>query len=45
MKKTTVKIIDKLVSKVIRANVNSTTSIIAYQPRIPAEIKNETKSK
>lgn len=33
------KAIDKAVSKAIKVNVNSTTSLMAFQPRVPKELK------
>ena len=33
------KAIDKAVSKTIKVNVNSTTSLMAFQPRVPKELK------
>ena len=35
--------VDKLVSKVLKVNVNSTTSVTAFQPAIPTELKKLSK--
>lgn len=39
MKKRLTKAIEVLVSKAIKTNVNSTTSIAAFQPKVPSELK------
>lgn len=31
------KLMDKLSAKVLKANLNGTTSILAYQPEVPAK--------
>lgn len=38
MKKSFTKAVDKLVSKALKLNINSTTSIAAFQPKIPKEL-------
>lgn len=39
MKKVFIKVADKLISGTLKMNVNSTTSVAAYQPKMPVEIK------
>lgn len=39
MKKTLTKVVDKLVAKAVKTNVNCTTSVCAFQPKIPSELK------
>ena len=40
MKFDIIKLADKLVEKTLKLNVNSTTSLMAYQPEMPAELNN-----
>ncbi len=35
MKKNAIKFVDKLVSKTLKLNVNSTSSVIVFQPKMP----------
>lgn len=39
MKKAIVKLTDNFIKQALKLNVNSTTSIMAYQPKMPAEVK------
>lgn len=45
MKKTLIKCIDKFVMGSLKMNVNSTTSIIIFQPKIPKELSDLSKVK
>ena len=38
MKKEFTKAVDKLISKALKMNVNSTTSIAMFQPKVPKEL-------
>lgn len=38
MKKTIVKLTDNLIKQALKLNVNSTTSLAAYQPEMPKEL-------
>lgn len=38
-KKVFIKVADKIVSGALKMNVNSTTSLAAYQPKMPVELK------
>lgn len=38
MKNSVTKIIDKIVGKALKMNINSTTSIVAFQPKVPKEL-------
>lgn len=38
MKKEFTKAVDKLISKALKMNINSTTSIAAFQPKVPTEL-------
>lgn len=38
MKKSFTKAVDKLISKALRLNINSTTSVAAFQPKVPTEL-------
>ena len=38
MKKSFTKAVDKLISKALKMNINSTTSIAAFQPKVPTEL-------
>ena len=40
MKFDIIKLADKLEEKTLKLNVNSTTSLMAYQPEMPAELNN-----
>ncbi len=40
MKFDIIKLADKLVEKTLKLNVNSTTSLMAYQPEMPTELNN-----
>ncbi len=39
MKKRVVALTDKVVKEAVKLNINSTTSIAAFQPKVPNEIK------
>lgn len=39
MKKVFIKAVDKMVSGTLKMNINSTTSVMAYQPKMPKELK------
>lgn len=43
MKNTILKITDKMVKNALKANSNSTSSIIMYQPKAPADLKKFSK--
>ncbi len=43
MKKAFISLVDKVVSFTVKTNVNSTTSVAAYQPKLPKEAKNYKK--
>lgn len=45
MKNVFIKTVDKIVSSTLKMNVNSTTSIMAYQPKMPVELKKFSKIK
>lgn len=45
MKFDIIKLADKLVEKTLKLNVNSTTSLMAYQPKAPADLKKFSKIK
>lgn len=38
MKKSITKTVDKLISKTLKMNINSTTSIAAFQPKVSKEL-------
>ena len=38
MKKEFTKAVDKLISKALKLNINSTTSIAMFQPKVPKEL-------
>lgn len=38
MKKTFTKVADKIISKTLKLNINSTTSIAIFQPKFPKEL-------
>lgn len=38
MKKEFTKAVDKLISKALKLNINSTTSVAAFQPKVPTEL-------
>lgn len=38
MKKMIVKFVDSLISNVIKSNINSTTSVAAFQPVVPKKL-------
>ena len=38
MKKTLTKTLDKILSKTLKMNVNSTSSLASFQPKIPKEL-------
>lgn len=38
MKKSFTKAVDKLIGKALKMNVNSTTSIAMFQPKVPKEL-------
>lgn len=38
MKKSFTKAVDKLINKALKMNVNSTTSIAMFQPKVPKEL-------
>lgn len=44
MKKSFTKAVDKLISKALRLNINSTTSVAAFQPKVPKELSALKKS-
>lgn len=44
MKKSFTKAVDKLISKALKMNINSTTSIAAFQPKVPKELSAFKKS-
>ena len=43
MKKAIVKFTDKLIGKTLKLNVNSTSSLAAFQPDMPIELKRLSK--
>lgn len=43
MKKTIVKFTDSLVRQTLKLNVNSTTSIVIFQPKMPKELSSLSK--
>lgn len=45
MKNVFIKAIDKVVTGTLNMNVNSTTSLAIYQPKMPAELKKISKVK
>lgn len=45
MKKLTIKTIDSVISKVVKTNVNSTSSFTAFQPELPKAIKDSLKDR
>ncbi len=45
MKNVFIKAIDKVVSGTLKMNVNSTTSLAIFQPKMPAELKKNSKVK
>lgn len=45
MKNVFIKAIDKVVSGTLKMNVNSTTSIAIFQPKMPVELKKVSKIK
>lgn len=45
MKKVFIKAVDKMVSGTLKMNVNSTTSLAIFQPKMPAELKALSKIK
>lgn len=44
MKKEFIKAVDKLISKTLKMNINSTTSIAMFQPIVPKELSKLKKS-
>lgn len=38
MKKKFTKAVDKLINKALKLNINSTTSVAAFQPKVPTEL-------
>lgn len=44
MKKSFTKAVDKLINKALKMNVNSTTSIAMFQPKVPKELSMLKKS-
>lgn len=45
MKKTFTKTVDKLISKTLKMNINSTTSVAIFQPKVSKELSVFKKSK
>lgn len=45
MKNVFIKAIDKVVSGTLKMNINSTTSLAIFQPKMPAELKKFSKVK
>ena len=43
MKKTFTKVVDKIISKAVKTNINCTTSFTAFQPKLPSELKKNSK--
>ena len=43
MKKTFTKVVNKFISKAVKTNINCTTSIAAFQPKLPSELKKNNK--
>lgn len=39
MKKSLTKAVDKLVSKTLKMNINSTSSLAMFQPKVPKELQ------
>lgn len=44
MKNSLTRVIDKIVSKTLKMNINSTTSVAMFQPKIPKELSTLSKS-
>lgn len=44
MKKSFTKAVDKLIGKALKLNINSTTSVAAFQPKVPKELSALKKS-
>ncbi len=38
MKNSVTKVIDKIVSKTLKMNINSTSSVAIFQPKVPKEL-------
>lgn len=45
MKKVIIKTVDKIVSGTLKMNINSTTSVAIFQPKMPAALKAFSKIK
>lgn len=43
MKKTFTKVVDRIISKAVKTNINCTTSFTAFQPKLPSELKKNSK--